>query len=347
MIKSRESNIELLRIIAFLMVVFIHVSTVGLYIPHGITHSTKLSWYYSTIIRCITNPAISLYILISGYLLSKKNEINVCKNLKRLFIPLLIYLPFFVYAYIDLYSKTNINPASQIFVDFITLSGMFHHLWYIFAYTFIIFISPIVLNAITSVDRKKIKIILILCALFIGVSNIIGCLFNIGILKGMFDNNVLYLMIMYMIGLYIGTYNVKYPKKVLIILILLCFSINYYIFYCQNNNMSGYLNLSMIANNFCITNIIASICIFLFFKDISFNNKIINKIAINTYGAFIIHTFYILYLQRILPFTNYVRYNNYFIYDILFVLLVSTCSILTEKARNVLVDLFSTHKIRK
>ena len=329
---KRLSNIELLRCTAFLMVIFIHVSTSGLFIDNGIK-LYSVSWYYSTFIRNLVNPAITLFILISGYVTYKnKEKFSIRKQIKKIYIPIAIYMPFFIYVHVQLLGL-NINSFIEIFKIFISLDGIVHHLWYVVSYTFILFLIPLMISGIDNLNKNKIRSIIIYGLSVIGISELINIVFSIGSFKCMFSNYVLYMLMLFITGSYIAKYDVKIKKKNLLLIILIALLSNYIIFYILNSKTGSEINFATIDNNFNILNIIQSICIFLFFKNLTINSSVINNVSKYTYGGYVIHTFYIFSLQKFFPFLNYVRYNSYFIFDILFVLSVAICSLCTEYIR--------------
>ncbi len=336
---ERKSNIELLRILAFLMVIFIHVTPTGLTIPNGII-SHSFSWYYTTIMRGLCAPAVALFIMISGYVCYiNKEKYSIKKNLKRIIIPLIFFIPLLFMINV-LVNGFSIETIKQFLNMSLTLNGSFHHLWYIVGYIFVIIIAPMLMRGIDTYSKNEFTCLLLIMYILIGVTELVSILECTIIFRGMFSNNLIFFITMFLTGYYINKYDIKINKILLIIMIITTMGINYKIF-LNGNPINAPLNFMTIANNFQLFNILHSIFIFLFFKELKMKNyKSVNYIAKLTYGAYIVHVFYIYYNQRFFPFLQYINKNNYFIYDIIFVISVAICSLLTESVRQFLVIIY-------
>lgn len=329
---ERKSNIELLRIIAFLMVVFIHVTPTGLMITNGIV-SHSYSWYYTTIVRCIVNPAVTIYIIISGYVTYfNRNKYNIKKQLKRILIPIIGLTP--ILFCINIFENgINIKTLKEFINMVVMLNGTFYHMWYIVGYIFIILIAKMLIKGIETYSQRQYTRLLISMYILIGVTELYTLLTDRIVFVGMFNNNLIFFIVMFLTGYYINKYNIKIDKRISATMIIIIEYINYTIF-LKYNPINSPLKLMTIANNFQIFNILQSIFIFLFFKEMKIKkSKIINYIAKLTYGAYIVHVFYIYFNQKYFPFLRYINNNDYFIYDISFVIIVAMCSILTESIR--------------
>jgi len=335
---ERKSNIELLRIIAFLMVIFIHVTPTGLTIPEGI-ESHNLSWYYATFMRGICGPAITIFIMISGYFgYTNKEKYSIKKMLKRVLIPLICLSPLLFMINV-MVSGFSIETIKQFINMGLTLNGSFHHLWYIVGYIFIIIITPLLTKGIESYSKKNFTLLLLTMYILIGISELVQILEGIVIFRGMFSNNLIYFITMYLTGYYINKYDLKVSKIISFIMIILITGINYEIF-LRENPINAPINFMTIVYNFQLFNMLLSISIFLFFKLLKMKSyKGINYIARLTYGAYIVHVFYIFFNQRFFPFLQYTNEKYYFICDIGFVIFVAICSLLTEGIRQLLVTI--------
>ena len=340
---ERKSNIELLRILAFIMVVFTHITPVALTIPNGIA-SHSYSWYYATLIRCLVTPAISIFVIITGFVCYfNKEKYNVKKTLKRIFIPLLVFIP--LIFTINMLESNSLHEAVKSFLNMVLwLNGSLHHLWYIVAYTFLIIITPILIKGVEAYNKKQFTIVLLTLYILIGGSELITILKNINVFNGMFRNNLVYFITMFLTGYYINKYNIKVKKIVTFIIGIIVIYINYKIFLI-NNPINTTLNYMTIANNFQILNILQSICIFMFFKEMNIGNiNIVNCISRLTYGAYIVHVAFIYYNQKIFPFLQYVTYKNYYVYDIAFATSVVICSLITEGIRQLIIKFYKIIK---
>ena len=100
--KQRESGVELLRILAACMVIWLHTN-----LPWGYTVSCDgINKVIQHIIEAIAVPAVDIFILITGYFMYNKKELGIGKPISLL-IQLLIFKAFFfllgyIYKYPDL-----------------------------------------------------------------------------------------------------------------------------------------------------------------------------------------------------------------------------------------------------
>ena len=323
----KKSNIEILRIIAFLMVCVIHITSVVL--VDNLLVKNSLNWYYAIIMRSIAAPAICIFIIISGYLTGKKYEKNPKAPFKRLFIPLMCYLP--VLIYVD-YKITN--SIVLTINNMISFTGYFYHLWYILVYSVIIFIIYNLKKYIKLNKKSYLKIIFFMLGI-ITISSTIMNIFNINIFYNYFANNIfIYMLILYFFGIIVGNYDIKFKKKYSLIVYLLSIL----------SNILIYINfgeiLTFITSTTQIFNCVSAISLFMFFKDINIkSSKFINWIGSLTFGGYIIHVFFISYLQKIFPYLLNVKKTNYFIYDLLFILFVAAVSLITEQTRIWIVNI--------
>ncbi len=340
---ERKSNIELLRILAFVLVVFTHITPVGLTIENGIL-SHSFSWYYATVVRCLVTPAVSLFIIISGYVTYlSKEKFDTKKTIIKLMIPILCFLPLLFVINI-LETKSSIEALKQLGEMIMQLTGQFHHLWYIVAYMFIVLITPIIIKGTENYDRSKFFVLLITSYILIGIGELIEIFTHKLLFQGMFRNNILLFLVLYLTGFYIAKYNVTVKKFISGIIVGALLLIEYIIFW-KNNPINMPLKYMTISNSFQLFNICISIFTFLFFKEIKKEKiKIINKISKLTYGGYIIHTFYIYFNQKIFPFLKYIHYDKYYLYDICFTVSVIVCSLITEKIRQIIIKIFRKYK---
>jgi len=200
-------------------------------------------------------------------------------------------------------------------------------------------------NGIDTYNKKNFTYLLVTMYVLVGGTELVTILEGKILFRGMFNNNLIFFITMFLTGYYINKYNIKINKFLALFMVIIFNFINYKIF-LNGNSINTPLNYMTIANNFQILNIMQSIFIFLFFKELKIkNHKSINYVAKLTYGAYIIHIFYIFYNQRFFEFLKYVNEKEYFIYDVAFVMLVAICSLLTENIRQCLVKIYKRMKL--
>lgn len=327
--KKINSNIELLRIFAFFFVCVIHVTCI-LIDTNGLLIDHSVSWYYSSFIRFIAAPAVPIFILISGYInsLNKKNYNKI--PFKRLFIPVLFYFPFLLI--------NNIIPTGKSIMesvlDILNCTGAFYHLWYIFTFIFIIIIFSFIDKNVLKSDTIQFKYLIIML-MILGINHAFVVLFNIHSIMRVISFDFLYLLLLYFLGYIIENSKISFKKVNLIILFLFNVILSYFIFLVINRT-GNTVDIRFITDLYSFPNILNAILIFLFFKDLNIDSKFINKLGSLTYGAYVIHIFFIWLLQTKFHYLSFVGKNFYFIYELLFILLVMICSLLIEYFRQII-----------
>ena len=121
-IKTRDSNIELLRIISMILIILHHmVYHTKIYMYSGKNH------FVSLILLAGGKIAVILYILIMGYY-SKESKFNIKKPLNIIF-KVIIYSTLFIIIFKD--NQHNIEEYTQY--------------WFVNTWIILLFLTPIIL----------------------------------------------------------------------------------------------------------------------------------------------------------------------------------------------------------
>lgn len=193
-IKSRDLNIDLLRIIAMFMIVTIHA------IGHsGLFLSNDLSGVNKALVRLldsIVTVGSSLFILISGYyMIGKRMNLKKILNLwgKTLFYSIAIFI---IFLMLDkkVYTFESIFPV------------LTEKYWFITAYITLYFFSPIINIGLNKLTKNQFKYLIIV---FLILMSFVRMFFNNG---GIFSGSILPVILIYCIGAYIKKY-VEIDKK--------------------------------------------------------------------------------------------------------------------------------------
>ena len=168
---KRKIYLDILRIIATIAVIVIHVVA----IPLLKQNVTSLNFSLYTIIDSLARFSVPVFFMMSGALFLKNKETNYkklyFKNILRLFICLCIF--FFFYSYIGTYFTTNkllnINELKNIIRSF--LSGkLYIHLWFLYYIIGLYILSPLLNKLVINLKEKKdIYYYVILMIIFIGI----------------------------------------------------------------------------------------------------------------------------------------------------------------------------------
>lgn len=325
---TKKSNIELFRIILFLMVVSIHVTSVGLVLTSGGIPTGTLQWYYASLTRLFVAPAILCFVLISGYLMVNK-EVNTRAYLKRLGKPFILYLPLLLLFDYSIYNGRILDNLSNVGRDIISVSGGFHHLWYVLVVAVVAVFIPFI-NKLLKYCSEKQHLTLVVSLLFIVIINPFGILmFNKPLFLGLLgvDSRISLFITMYIVGAYFGKYKIKLNRW---LSLLFYSSIPVAVLVCSLYSNTTVIKYIGFTNFFVIAQ---GIFLFLFFTQLDFKSIRVNYLGGLVYGAYINHVIFISYLQKFLPFTTFLGHRYYPIVDVAFVAFVAFVSLMVEASR--------------
>lgn len=159
--EEKSAHIIYLRVIATIFVIFIHASTGFLYRID--THA--FDWNYANWINAATRCSVPIFVIISGYLLLKKEETTGTFYRKR--IPRLVY-PFvfwtIVYLVFYFYRYTNFELLSTEKIGAIILDKMLHganaHLWYLYMIIGLYLAIPFLRKILINSSKREIELFL-------------------------------------------------------------------------------------------------------------------------------------------------------------------------------------------
>lgn len=276
----RQSNFELLRILSIMLIIFHHFS---LYYNSTFNFNNEITMN-RLIIQFFSiggKIGVIIFILITGYFMINQ-KFKITKFIK-IILQILTYCTFGIIFYMLFNDKTlNILQFMQLlFLNF------FNNYWFILPYLIVYLLSPfinIAFNSFTQKDLKKLIIILVI------LQSIIP---NFLFIKFEFSN-VLFFITLYIIGAYINKYpiNIKnnlIPLIIFLITYLLTFFTIIGISILKKYFVIIFDEYYFIGLNSIFT-IVASISLFLFFKNIEMPyNKFINTLASTTLGIYLFH----------------------------------------------------------
>lgn len=280
---DRQSNIELLRIIAMIFIIFSH-----LFSHSNITFQEfSIGEVYLHFLQVLGKIGVNIFVLISGFFLIDKNNIDK-KKIIRFWINIFVYSICLYAILTPIYIK---EFRFTIFIkNFMPITAK---CWWFASTYFILYIfSPYLNRLINSFSKEEfIKVLVFL--------SIVWCLIPTLTQKDLECNNLLWFIYLYMIAAFYKKYQHKkhiFNTKLLVgitIIIFTCFIV--LITFCDYN---GY-NYALMFGLQRVPTLIASCLLFVVFNRIQIkNNQLINKIAKTTFGIYLIHDHYI--MQNIL-----------------------------------------------
>ncbi len=285
----RSSNIELLRIFAIFGVISIHYYN---YYAINTLGAGDINNYILNFFQCFSACSVNIFILISGYFMSKKSSVKSEKVFELLLQTIIFRELFYLY-------RAFFGSLTFTVRDFIIYLLPLNY--YVVLYCCVYILSPYINKLTKSLPIKSFRqlviIIFVLFSVLPTAIDIAQHLFSvelhglspIGHYGSGYGYTVINFIMMYIIGAYLA--KAEFGTK----RIPLCLGVSVCVLFLLTvvGIRGGYgYNFSLsYCNPFLIT---ASVMIFLIFKSISIKpNKVINSAAKATFTAFLINTMFL------------------------------------------------------
>ncbi|GKX67546.1 acyltransferase [Inconstantimicrobium mannanitabidum] len=281
--KQREMNLELLRIISMVMVVTLHYMSHGSGLSQNKVYS--VNWFFSWTIDTLSMVSVNCFVLISGYFLVQSKF--KLKKIIQLWLQVLFYS---IGIYIILAATGLINFN---IIDFGSscLPVLLSQYWFAQMYIALYIFSPFLNILIHSLNKNQMRNLLMILFFMLSLCPTI-LPFGTTVEKGG-GYSITHFMFLYLIASYIRLYwnsnkrNYHYICGYLLLILFLLVS----------RLVLPLIGLSYLLCTFYQYNslpvILASICLFMFFRGISIKNNIVNKIVKSisglTFAVYLIH----------------------------------------------------------
>ncbi len=166
------SPVDLIRILAIVLVVFLHAAAFPYPIPMDITPEVMWNWWTVNVYGAIGHLGVPLFVLLSGALLldsSKADEslgVFFKKRFRRIGLPVI----FWSIAYFAWDFYVHGKPLSIDSVVQGVFSGAYVHLWFLYLLIGLYLITPVLRVLVKHLDHERFKYLLILW--FVGTVSI-------------------------------------------------------------------------------------------------------------------------------------------------------------------------------
>ena len=295
-IKTRESGIELLRIIAAMMVILSHLSGQILNSIEG------LSSLGVRLLLAISVPAVDIFIIITGYFSWKNDRRTIGKPIGLVLMLVLFSLGSYFIQLVIGVSSFSLNSLLRYACPF----NYFVTLWIA-----LYLISPYINKCLRSLDQntwKRFVFIIIMVfsvypILIDIVQEVLGITLNgassISRLGSQNGYNMVNFILCYCIGAFIGATKIDNNKseRNAVLVCIICIAILFVWSVIGKMMIPAYSNSAVSYHNPIV--IILAASFFVLFKNIKFSNKHINRLAKAAFAAFLLHQhlFQILFIQ--------------------------------------------------
>lgn len=156
---------DLLRLIAIIMVIAIHVfaEVRDLYVVQNI----KI-YFFLTLLDSFTRVGVPLFFMLTGiFMLNDKKEFRylefIKKRIPKLIIPLIIFSIIY-YIYDSLYNNVPLSIIS--FIDKITSDNIKYHLWFMYYIIIIYIFIPFIKKLIQNISKREQQILITIIFIF-------------------------------------------------------------------------------------------------------------------------------------------------------------------------------------
>ncbi len=273
--KNRDSNMEALRIIAILMVLYIHAF--GLISGMGYTELGKNT---TRLANAVCNTGVSCFILISGYY----GITFQWKKLIRMELMVIFYSLCMTLLGAAFFPESMTDSVFELLVKS-CIPAASRKYWFYSCYVCLMLMSPFWNRAVEKVGKDLftwlVGVMLVLFSIF---PTFLYFEITMDLGKGLVNMTMLYLAGRW-IRMY-GDYELKRKNGILLLLILA--GVNY-LSHVFTIHIAG-ITLSLTKDN-SISNILISVLLLYLFKGFRFRSKLVNRVAEKVFAVFIMNTF--------------------------------------------------------
>lgn len=287
----RNSNLELLRIIAMYMIVFIHAN---MYL--SVFCGGKSMIFFNGLVNGICNIGVTCFVLISGYYgVHFKVKKLVKMECMMISYSLLEMLIMYLVMPEQLQGTALLEQLVKSLLPFIS-----RKYWFYSCYVCLMLLSGYIQKLIDALKQEEMKKLLILLIILFSV---FPTIFYFELVP---DNGkgLVQMIMVYMIGRYIRSYyDRKLPGKAVLVFIGLWIM----------NGVSHELPIQVggIYHHLCkdnsITNLTMAVILFFIFKNWNFQSGIINHLAKNIFAVFALNNTLVACVMKILRENNLVK----------------------------------------
>lgn len=320
---ERQSNIEILRIIATMMVILVHTAFLSLGIPRQFDSSGLMI----CTLQIFAVPAVNIFVLISGYFQIRPKVKNFSNYLFQiLFYSISIYVLWLMLGR----SQLSLIGIKECF--FLTDAN-----WFIKSYLLLFIISPL-LNAFIDNSSKQTHRIIILSMLVYQTIFDFVSMADLSIRNGY---STMSFILLYLIGSYIrrfGGIGIRKMKVAILGVSLYCIMllpiIASYLGILDAKYAHKFLQYGLAYSNPLIMGV--AVCYLLFFLQFNVTSKLVNWFAISSFAAFLIHAnpnvirVFIAFVNNVYVSSSLLSYVTIII---VFVICVFIGSVLVDKIR--------------
>lgn len=282
--KTRNSSIELLRIICIFGIIFMHT------IAYGGDKLAIYNRYLLIVVNCFTNLGVTCFMLISGYF-------GVRFNLEKLIkLDLMVIFYTLIHLIIRVALGVEIGMMDLLSSAFPVLSNQY---WYITAYFIIAILSPYINRIPELLSKADFQKVLAVLIFFFAV---VPTFLYFDIL-GSQGKNVVYMTVIYLIGRYIRKYDDRTYHRGKLAILLLANIFMVLVLEAGMFTVAG--RYSMFYRDCSVFTLISSVLLFTIFRNTHFESKAVNKVAGSVLAVYVFSFGFQRLIYLLLPLGDY------------------------------------------
>lgn len=155
---KRENNLDLLRIVACIMVISIHVSA-----KYVVEYSKigGIEFLIGNVWDSFSRASVPIFVMLAGkYALSNEENLNwkkyYKKILKKIYFPTLVWSLFYIfYMYLKIYINTRELKGEYGPIKLLILGKPYYHIWYLYMMIGIYLVVPFLLKIKAKISEKR------------------------------------------------------------------------------------------------------------------------------------------------------------------------------------------------
>ena len=285
--KKRDSNLELLRILAMLIIIANHFATKAGW-PHGSIFASDVMLDFLVIGG---KTGVNVFILITGYFMIESTF--KVRSLLRVYGETIFYSLLFLAVFV-LGRSALVNPERVFNGIFPVITGTY---WFVAAYIGLYLLTPWLNRAVHGMSRAAYGRLLILLFIVLSVIPTLAPLVTSPTINAVdFVYAVLpWFVFMYLLGGYIKLYGIeRFSKRawsyILLASTAFIFASMFGLEWLRQVAHVAYLSPTYFRNPNMISALIFSVSLFFVFKNMDIkHNRFINAVAATTFGVYLIH----------------------------------------------------------
>lgn len=300
--KERQSNIELLRILAILGVIVLHYNNPE--IGGGITYAKEgsINFYILYVLESLFVCGVDLFMLISGFFM--------CESKKRtIWRPIELIVQVMIFRAAIYFVKVLVHTVP--FSIKTAVLALIPSNYFVILYCVVFLLSPFINTLIEKLSEKNFRTLVLLSILLFSViptvidvmgelrgKQFVG-LSTVGMYGSQWGYSIVNFLLMYLIGAYLKKGKSKLAEynswKLIVALIV---NVALLVIWARVNDKIGFFT-ERSAWEYCNPLVIfETVIVFILFSRLNFGvNKAINYLAESVFTVFLLHQIFIPYLQ--------------------------------------------------